>query len=319
MSGSGREFWGIKCAIFLLLTFGFGNLFLHVKILSQGAELLKQTRQYMDESARKRLLENRKMLMTLQKEHTLWYSLEQQLNYSGLKRIVPGITVENWIVGNIVLLSGNFLGMLAWGHPGQACMAVAGISLSEYLIVMIAKHKNMRAVNDNLLKFLDFLGNYSITAGEITSVFKQVSRYVEEPLKSALDECCFEAQTTGDTAMALLIMAEKIEHPKFKELIRNMEIGLRYSADFSSLVRSSRRSVREYLRTGMERKSLLREALINMVLLLGLSVFIFLTVDRLIEISIWQILFHTLPGRVALGSLGLIFALFAGRVYRIYH
>ena len=167
------------------------------------------------------------------------------------------------------------------------------------------------------MKFLDFLGNYSITAGEVTGIFKQVSRYVDEPLKSVLDECYYEAQTTGDTGLALLAMAEKIEHPKFKELIRNMEISIRYAADFSILVQSSRRSMREYLRSGSERKSLLREAMINMLLLLGLSFFIFLTVDGLIETSMWQVLFYTLPGRIGLGVLGVIFGLFGRQIYRV--
>ena len=168
------------------------------------------------------------------------------------------------------------------------------------------------------MKFLDFLGNYSITAGDLTGVFFQVSRYLEEPLKGALEECYYEAQTTGDTAMALLVMGEKLEHPKCKELIRNLEIGLRYSADFSILVQSSRRSMREYLRSGSERKNLLREGLINMLLLLGLSLVIFLVVDNLIDPSIWEVLVWSWPGRISLGVFGMIFFLFGRKIYSVY-
>ena len=133
--------------------------------------------------------------------------------------------------------------------------------------------------NENLLKCLNFLGNYSLTAGEITMILGQVSRYVEEPLKGALEECAYEAQTTGDSSLALLSMAERIEHPKIKELARNLEISIRYMADLTTLVDSSRRSAREYLRMEEERKGMLREAGINMALLLGMSVFALLTVD----------------------------------------
>ena len=75
-----------------------------------------------------------------------------------------------------------------------------------------------RSVNDNILKCLNFLGNYSLTAGEITGVLGQVSKYMEEPLKGVMEECAYEAQMTGNSSTALLAMAEKVEHPKFKEL-----------------------------------------------------------------------------------------------------
>ena len=75
--------------------------------------------------------------------------------------------------------------------------------------------------------------------------------------------------------------------------------------------------MRDYLKQREERKSMIREAAINMALLLGMSAFVFLVVDRLIEISIWTILMGTFPGWAALILLGIIFCLFLGQVYRI--
>lgn len=298
---------------------GLGMLFCKIRVLQSCVELLRQTRQYMDASARKRLIENRQLLQSLQQEHSIWFRLDRQLYYSGLKRRFPGLTVENWIAGNIIAASVIVLLSLAIGHL-QACVwGSLSLLLAQMAIVLWGKMRAMRSVTDNLMKFLDFLGNYSITAGEITGIFRQVSRYVEEPLKGVLDECYYEAQTTGDTAMALLAMAEKVEHPKFKELVRNMEISIRYSADFTILVQNSRRTMREYLRSGTERKGLLREAVINMLLLLGLSFFIFLTVDGLIEVSVWHILLHSLPGKIALCVLAVIFSLFIRQIYCIHH
>ena len=308
----------MKSIILGCLFVGFLLLIRRIQWLQIFRQLMKQTRDTMDEAARQRMLQSRKTLQSMQDGSSLWTRLEQELQYSGLKRIFPFLTAENWFVGNVTLLAIVFLGLQfitpEWWMP----LCGVGILLgTEMLLIMAAKAHAMQSVNQNLLKFLDFLGNYSITAGEVTGIFNQVSRYVEEPLKSALDQCYYEAQTTGDAGLALLSMAEKIEHPKFKELVRNMEISIRYCADFTALVNSSRRSVREYLRTGGERKSMLREASVNMLLLLGLSGVIMLTVDGLIEVSVWHVLFFTFPGRIALGVLGLIFLLFAGQIYKI--
>lgn len=303
--------------LFGLLFLGFLMLFWRIRWLKIITGLLKRTEKSMDEAARLRLLENRKKLLAIEKENSLWFKLEQELQYSGMKSRFAFLTAERWIAGNLLAAVMLFLFLLAVWNLKSAALGVLLLWSMEFLALQACKMRAMKSVNENILKFLDFLGNYSITAGEVTGIFHQISRYVEEPLKSALEECCYEAQTTGDTGLALLSMAEKIEHPKFKELVRNMEINLRYCADFTMLVGNSRRSMRDYLKQREERKSMIREAAINMALLLAMSAFVFLIVERLIEVSIWTILLGTIVGKIALGILGIILCLFLVQTYRI--
>lgn len=304
--------------VFALLFGGFCLLFYRIRWLELISRAMQQTKWEMNESARRRLLADRRRLLLLQKENNLWYRLERELYYSGWRRRMPFLTVEVWLLMNGIALAGIFLLLLFWG--GKWLLAVGGMLLTglmEYFLLCICKASESRSVNENLLKLLNFLGNYSITAGELTGILEQVSKYVEEPLKSVLRECCYEARTTGDAGMALLTMAEKIHHPKFKELAYNMEVSIRYCADFKMLVEGSRRSVREYLRMGEERKSILREAVINMLLLLVMSVFALITVDGLISRSMWDILFGTLPGYFALAVTGGIFLLLLRQLLRV--
>lgn len=307
-----------KGAVYLLilglLVYAFTLLFLRARWLELARGLMRRSKVGMDEAARKRLLENRRRLLTLQKEHSVWYRLEQELNYSGLKRRLPFLTAELWAAGNLCVTA-LLIVFLPMGFGWKRALLVTGCFWgAEYLFLYLCKVRAFRSVNANLIKFLDFLGNYSVTAGELTGIFTQISKYVEEPLRSALDECSYEAQTTGDTGMALLVMAEKIEHPKFKELVRNMEISVRYCADFSLLVSSSRKSLREYLRLGEERGSMLREAVINMALLLLMSAFTLVIVDGLTEISVWTLLLNSTPGHLALGVVGFILFLFVKKL-----
>lgn len=306
----------IYVVLFLLVCQSFFLLFHEINILRQFSELLKRTRVEMDEAARQRTLAGRKQLLELQQKHSFLLSLERQLQYSGLKVRFPKLTVEWWIAGNVVAAAGIFLVLLLLLGLWPAFVSVVAIAVGEGILLRALRAANLRRVNDNLIKFLDFLGNYSVTAAEATSVFSQVSRYMEEPLGSVLDVCCHEAQTTGDAGLALLSMAEKIEHPKFKELVRNMEVSIRYCADFSALVNSSRRSVREYLKVSRERKGMLREATVNMLLLLGMSAIVLMTVGHLTDRSMWELLWGTLPGKVGCGILLGIFGLFLGQLHR---
>ena len=307
---------GIYIIVFLLLWCGFFLLFYEINILQQLSELMKRTAADLDAASRQRTLEGRKQLLELHEKHTLLFSLERQLQYTGLKLRFPKLTVEWWIAGNIAAAAGVFLLLLLlfglWpAIGGSLCLAMV-----EGLLLRILRSVNLRRVNNSLMKLLDFLGNYSVTAAEATSVFSQVSRYMEEPLRSALDICCYEAQTTGDSGLALLSMAEKIEHPKFKELARNMEISIRHCADFSALVKSSRKSLREYLRISQERRGMLREAYVNMALLLGMSMVVLLTVGSLTGVSLIKLLIGTLPGRIGICILLAIFGMLGGQLYR---
>lgn len=306
----------MKGVIFLILFLGFWLLFREIRLLEHVSGLLLATRWDMDVAARQRNLEGRRKLLHLQQEHTMWTALEKILRYSGLKMRFQGLTAEIWIAGN--LAAGAMLAALLsiFFDIRSAVIGVAVFIAAEFLFLQQLRNANLRAVNEHLMKLLDFLGNYSITAGDVTSVFHQVSRYMEEPIKSALDTCYYEAQTTGDMSLALLSMAEKIEHPKFKELARNMEISQRYCADFTALVSGSRRSMREYLRISQERKGMLREAFLNMLLLFGLSLVVLVVVGNLVQMSVVALILHTPPGRAGIVAAAAICLLFMGQVHR---
>lgn len=306
----------MKVLIFLVLFLGFRLLFGEIRMLEHVSRLLLETRWDMDVAARQRTLEGRRKLLHFQQEHTMWTALERQLYYSGLKIRFPGLTAELWIAGNLAAgaLAAASLSVF-WGIRSAAA-AVCVFAAVEFLLLRLLRNANLRAVNEHLMKLLDFLGNYSITAGDVTSVFHQVGRYMEEPIKSALDTCYYEAQTTGDVSLALLSMAEKIEHPKFKELARNMEISQRYCADFTALVTGSRRSLREYLRISQERKGMLREGFVNMALLLGMSFAVLMVVGNLVQTPVTALLTATPPGRVGLVGTVVICLLFWGQVHK---
>lgn len=316
----GRKRGNLKIAvyifIFILLCYIFLLLFSEIRVLQQFSALLKRTRDDMDAASRQRTLAGRKQLMELEQKHTAIFSLERQLQYSGLKLRFPKLTVEWWIAGNAMTAAAVFLLLMLFFGLWYAVAGVILMAVGEVLLLRILRTVNLHRVNNSLMKLLDLLGNYSISSTEATSVFSQVARYMEEPLRSALDTCCYEAQTTGDAGLALLSMAERIEHPKFKELARNMEISIRYCADFSALVSSSRRSMREYLRVSQERRGMLREAAVNMVLLLGMSVIVLMTVGHLTDRTLWELLWGTLPGKAGCGILLGIFGLFGGQLHR---
>ena len=304
-----------KLLVFGELLTAFLLLFLWMRKTSMIHNIMRKAYASLEEAANKRTEDNRKGMAMLSGEKGKLYRLEQKLLYSGITRKISFLTPEIYIVGNLFLiamvyiLTGAISGIWWLGIP-IAVIAELLLYVGMNILIM----RNFNATDEGLLKFLDFLGNYSLTSGEVTGVLPQVGGYMEEPLKTVLEECYYEAQMSGDTSIALLSMAEKIQHPKFKELVRNLEISMRYSADFTVLVSQSRRSVREYMRLRQERKALASEAWVNILILGGMTVVILKAVEALIGIPIEELLFHSWVGKICMGGIGFILFLFYNQI-----
>ena len=176
----------LKAVIFICLLGGFYLLFYQGRILVWLSRILRKTQTDMDLAARRRGLENRKQLMELQRNHSFWFKVERLLYYSGIRQRFPAMSAEIWVAGSLMAVGTVFVTAMAFGGMRAALPAAAGTVAAEALVLRYLRARNLREVNDNLMKLLDFLGNYSITAVEVTATLDQVSRYMEEPVKTAL-------------------------------------------------------------------------------------------------------------------------------------
>ena len=296
--------------LYLELLFSFCLLFRWIQKESIIHNVVHKAYENLEQAAKKRIADNRTGMLLLRKRKGLVHRLEKQLLYSGMTRRFSHLTPELWIVLHLAICA--IIYTMATVCIGTWWIGLILMILFEGSVSLLQNlfiSQNYNAVDGELLKFLDFLGNYSITSGEVTQILKQISPYLEEPLRNVLEECYYEAQTSGDTSLALLSMGEKIQHPKFKELVRNMEISMRYSADFTVLVRQSRKAVREHMRMRQEQKALAGEAWVNILILAAMTVVILKTVEVLIGVPIQEILFGTWVGKGCLA--GIIVILFS--------
>ena len=304
--------------LFLILFAGFFLLFSWMREESFIRTVIHRAYDTIDTAARKRVLNNRRSMRLLERRRDRLYGLEKLLLYSGLVRQFPFLSPELYLAGDVVFSAALYFLLLLFRISYlESFFIVVGCHVLLYLYLSIRMQKNYNATEENLLKFLDFFGNYSMTGGEVSGVLKQVSLYMDEPIRGALEECYYEARLSGDTGLALLSTAEKLQHPKFKELIRNIEITGRYVSDYSSLVTLSRRQVREYVRLRTQRKALATEAWTNMLLLGGMTVVILKSVEVLVGVPLRELLLESIVGKACLLGILAILGMFYMEVRRI--
>lgn len=304
--------------LFLEILLFFVLLFWWIRRESIIHNIVHRAYENLEQAAEKRVADNRQGMLLLKERKGILHQMEQKLLYSGLTARFPFLTPEVFIALNLMFtLLLYTITMISCGIWWMGGIVILGFQLFVYFVVQLLMAKNYNAVDGELLKFLDFLGNYSITSGEVTNILQQISGYLEKPLQNVLEECYYEAQTTGDTSLALLSMAEKIQHPKFKELVQNLEISMRYSADFTILVNQSRKSVREHMRMRQEQKALAGEAWVNILILGAMTLVILKSVEILIGVPIEEILLQTWPGRGCLGGILFILFLFYQKIRKL--
>ena len=147
----------MKGVLFLTLFLGFWFLFSEIRLVDHMAELMRKTRWDMDAAARQRALESRRNLLVLQQEHTLLYGLERELDYSGLRLRFPGLTSELWILGSLAAAACLFLFLSMSLGLWAAVIGNGALLAGEFLILRCLRTANLRAVNEHLMKLLDFL------------------------------------------------------------------------------------------------------------------------------------------------------------------
>ncbi len=311
----------LKIFLFLCLFGACTTFFYYLKSNQILGRKLKEVHVMLDEASVKRT-RAWKHNIGIERPMSFWEKVlekpHQRFTYSGIANKFPGVTVEIWLL--MVMLSAAVVYMLSFAilknllHALLVMSAyVAVLALLESFLVI----RNYKAVDDELLKFLNLLSNFSIANGEITSVFLQISKFLQEPLRTELEECYYEAHTSGDSKAALEVLEAKIEHPLFKEIVRNLIICIDYSANYKEVVSNSRKIVLDEQRARRERKAVANEAILN-VLIISIMLFISLNiVDRLVKVSIWVTLLQTTFGQISLAAVGLIYLIFAWKIWTV--
>lgn len=289
----------MRYAICFCLFLGFVCLFTYLSIGNRLEQFYRKTKNSLKKSNRENVLMMRRALLQSQDRNPFWFRVEKYVYYTGLKRRFPFLSGMHLVLGGVVAAALLFLLLIPLGFTAVAAGCFA-FGVTEFGILFFLRKREWKQTGQCLMSFLDFLGNYSVTAGEITWIFEQIAPYMKAPVKAALEDCVVEAKMTGDVNMALIAMADRVEHTQFREIIRNLEIGIRYLADFKSLVNTCKRSLRDYEKAIREQKSMAMEGMVNFCLLLGMCFLSFFVVNGLVERSVWDILFFTWIGRSAM-------------------
>ena len=307
-----------SASVFILLLAGFYGLMDGLRTTENIKKTAGLLSRRLDEKGRENALRKREAIRMRADRDGLWSRIDKALVYSGIVRALPGLTTERLIALMSTACALIFISAGIAKGVFVGAISTAVFLFSVYAIIKLLEIRNLRKTGEDLPRLLDLLGSYAASGSVYSNIFGQISIYMNEPLRTVFDECGAEGRMSGDISLALLTMADKIEHPQFKQLIRNMEITSRYSEDIAGLVSDTRRSLRDYLKESSDRKAMLRESAINMVLLMVMSYVVIAISASLAETHVSTIVLGSIPGRVTLGVLGTVLMMFFAQAASLY-
>ena len=175
-----------------------------------------------------------------------------------------------------------------------------GIWFLCYMVLYFMALSNYRKTEESLMTFINLMENYSSMEDELIAIFSRIQTFLTEPIKSAVEQCCIEAEMTGDKGRAIRNLEKRIEHEKFKELVRNLEICSRYEANYGEVIKDSRSLLREYLAAAKERKAILNNARIEIAMIIGCSGIVFWMMNDFTQAGIMSVLLGSMVGNIIL-------------------
>lgn len=246
------------------------------------------------------------------------YQLEQRYIYSGISRKLPGISVEIWLLLIFLTAAGVYIVCFIITRAFFKSLIIMGVYIGLiFLLESFLIIRNYKSVDKELINFLNMISNFSLTNGEITSIFHKIARYLTQPLQAELEDCYYRAYTTGDNREALQELNTRIEHPMFKEIITNLISCISYSANYKEVINTFRDIIREEQKGQKDRRTIGATAISTMVMMtMGLLLSVYIA-DGMIQSSIWRIFVNTPGGNIALAVIVLCYLYFAWKVWTI--
>lgn len=231
------------------------------------------------------------------KEKGWLFRLDRLLDEIGIRRKWSYLTAEIYLLFFFAILAviGVFIFLLT--------KSVVYFLLGMFLLTLIhgtglylLAGYYYKKTEKQLLAFINLIDNYAQTSDDLVEIIGKTETYLEKPLKTAVSEFHWEAVHTGEIDTALRHLTLKVQHGKLKEMIRNLDICRRHEANYTEIITDIRVSVKEYLASKEERRSIQQNARASIVIIILVGILILRLVNGFIGGDLWKLLLRSKAG-----------------------
>ncbi|MFQ9249267.1 MAG: hypothetical protein ACLR3R_18620 [Clostridium paraputrificum] len=203
------------------------------------------------------------------------YDLDLMLERSEIKKYIPFLNTEIYIILTIIIgLLAFILIQSVLNHWIFGFLGTMVVGLISYSILYFFSGINYERIEDEITTFVNMLENYSVMYDDILTIMKKSYVHLNNPLREYIEEFCDETESSGDIERAFSNLETKLENPRFKKLIRNINICSKHEANYKEIIKDERRSLRRYQRERNSRKATVSTGRIEIGIIIGCGIVI---------------------------------------------
>lgn len=194
--------------------------------------------------------------------------ITDNIEYSGVSSILPGLTPELYILIMLMLsaaafvLTGAISGNIYYGIPA----ATAPWVVSEMLFSMLRNYRYRRE-EEQLLTLVNSIESSAAESDDIIYILERAAAMTAGPIHDELWHTVTMVKSGLQGTVALGQLESRIEHAFFKTLIRNLEISSRNNANYREITMQCRNLLTEQLDNTKKLEEIYREARIRLIVI----------------------------------------------------
>lgn len=259
---------GLRAVILIAFIVAAYNLVIYFRKYSRLASNIQGAYLHMQESEKVRMDKDRieRALKGAGAEKGILEKFDEMIVYSGLKDIhvtqrtksgkiiIHRFTTEIGFMLMIAILSLSIVASVSITKSPLIGVAVAIIVIVIMLTgLKIACYLRNRAIEDQMIKFMNLLENFSTSRDDIIDVLRGAASYLEKPLGPIIYDACVQAEMSGSSTQALQSLEDRVSSKYFKQLIHNLELSSHFEANYTDVVRDIRDIYKAYSKVDKEK------------------------------------------------------------------
>jgi Flp pilus assembly protein TadB len=213
------------------------------------------------------------------KDKSFINNIDLLIERSHIKEKLPFFNTEIYISLNIILaFTGFIIGSILARYWLVGVIIGMLLIIALYSILYIISGINYEKIDKEVLTFVNIMENHSGTNDDILTIMEKTFPYLRNPLKEYIEKFCDESTRTGDITTAFRKLELKIENERVRDIIRNIEICSRHESNYQEIIRDTRDTLKEYLKSKQQRKAIIdngRMEMISCLIMSAVMIYIF--------------------------------------------
>ena len=240
--------------------------------------------------------------------HSLLYKIDRLVLLSGLKKQMPWLNGEWYIVIMLLAVVSGIMEGSIFAHNFYVALFLGlaqGVLLYAFALALSGRTYNQ--IEDSTSIFVSILANHAKGSSDIVSIMQSTYYSMDGPIKERIGRFLLDAEQTGNVDLAFDYMKESVENRQLQTVLVNLKNCMHYQANYEEVLAQMMGQIAENLSAREDRKNILFSMKLTLVVISIASVLIVVLIGNGIGVDVKEILTSNKIGQTILFVTGLLY------------